>query len=381
MPSFEIRYGEAGFDIDHLSHFQYFDVRCGGAEARVGVGLSELVRRRWELDSRADGDDVQRRVILHYLKDHLASVAALSLHRVLLTPRDHPDVGEGWTVQRVSEELPYEWKECRYRLEKEGEYYCSAAKRDDDWAGKTTLAICQDCGMPSTDTACSNLVHPYTQSFRGMVGPPTRHLYDVQCQLGRTVSETSAAECVPGGRDCWVQTYEPEEAAVAAEPGERNLATEVLDTIDTLNMIFRDEFDVELFRLKQTRTVRVLMGPCGTEEGFAHKLQVLGDLIDLMNSKELGEAQGVTSKPGSVNWLAAFLERVGQGDTPPVIRALRDIKTVRKQLAAHSAAADDYVEACGRLGIDLPVTDWEGAWHRLLSAFLEALRRLQGLLP
>lgn len=382
MPSFQIRYGE--FHIRDRARRHYFDVRSGAAEQRLAVLITENVPRQWGLDGRPDWDDIERRLTLHYLKEHLAGIGALSpdvVHHVLLTARDRPDLGAGWTVHRLPKDCPYEWKECRCRLEKQGEYYCSAAKRDDDWAGRTTLAICQDCGLPSTDIACSNLVHPSTLSFCGMAGPPTRHLYDVQCQVGHTADAKSAANCVPGGRDCWMQTYEPEKPAVAAEPGERDLAAEALDMVDTLNTIFRDQFDAELFRLKQFRTGRVLMGPCPTEEGFVLKLQVLADLIDLLNSKELGKAQGATAQPGSVNWLAAFLGKVAQGDPTPVVQTLRDIRTVRKQVAAHSAAANDFINASARLGIDLPIRDWQDAWRQVLSAFLDALRRLQGLIP
>ena len=286
-----------------------------------------------------------------------------------------------WSVCQVPKGCPYERKECEHRLGKQGDYHCSAAEEGDGWGGRTTLANCEACGLPSTDIVCSNLGHPCTRSSQTIGQPWTRELWGAHCELGQRVDETSATECVPGGRDCWVQTYEPEEAAEGPEAGERNLAAEALDMVDTLNIIFRDQFDLELFRLKQFRTGRVLMGPCRTEEGLVLKLQALADLIDLINSKELGQAQGVTSKPGSLNWLAAFLEKVAQGDPTSVVQTLRDIRTVRNQVAAHSAAVEDFVAACGRLGIDLPITDWEDAWHRLVSAFLDALRRLQGLLP
>ncbi len=381
MPRFEILYGEFGYDASRSAGFHYFDVRCGGAEERIAVGLSDQVRRRWGLDGRANGKEIEHRLILRYLKEHLAGITALASHRLLLTLWEGPASREGWTVHQLPEECPYEWKECSYRAGKQGEYHCSAAGQGDDWGGRTTLAICEACGLPSTDIACCNLVHPSTRSLRGTGVPPTRQLWDVQCELGHPLREASAGQCVPGGRDCWVQTYEPEQPAQAAETGERNLPAEALDMVDTLNTIFRDQFDAELFRLKQFRTGRVLMGPCATEADLAHKLQTLGDLIDLMNSKELGEAQGVTSESGSVNWLAAFLRKVAHGDPALTIQTLRDIRTLRKHLAAHSAAADDFVDACGRLDIALPMTDWEGTWHRVLSAFLEALRRLQGLLP
>lgn len=381
MPTFEIRYAAFRRDASLRAGFHWFDVRSGQTDERVAVGLTDRLRDQWALAQRPNAQEIELRTAVSHLKQHLATVRELARHWLLLTAGEPPKFGDEWSADQVPKDCPYERKECRHRLGKQGDYHCSAAEEGDGWGGRTTLANCEACGLPSTDIVCCNLVHASTRSSRSIGLPWSRQLWDVHCELGHGVDGSSAAECVPGERDCWVQTYEPEQPLVGTHPGERNLAAEVLDMADTLNTIFRNQFGAEFFRLKQFRTGRVLMEPCTSEEGFAFKLQVLGDLIDLMNSKELGEAQGVTSEPGSVNWLAAFLERVGQRDPAPVIQTLRDIRTLRKQLAAHSAATDHFVQACGRLGVDLPIRDWEGAWRRLLSAFLDTLRRLQGLLP
>ena len=381
MPTFEIRYG--AFERTPSGVFHWFDVRCGDVEERVGVGIGRSVRRQWDLGNVEDAQavqDIERRVAVRYLKDHLASTTTLAVHRIVLTLQDQPERGEDRTIFRVPEERPYQWKECRHRHDREGEYYCLVAKENDGWAGRTTLAICQDCGLPSTDIICSNLVHPSTLSSRGMGHPPTRRLFDAQCQLGHSVDALSAAKCVPGGLTCWQKTLRIE-APAAVDAGERSLGAETLDMIDTLNIIFREQFGVELFRLKQFRTGRVMLEPCNTEEAFVHKLEVLGDLIDLINSKDLGEAQGLKSERGSVNWLAVFLDKMAPGEASPIIQALRDIKTLRKHVAAHSAAADHFLDACGRLGIGLPIADWNLAWGRVIGAFLAALRKLQGILP
>ena len=318
---------------------------------------------------------------MRYLKDHLASITVLAPNGIGLTAREEPERGEERTVYRVSEDRPYEPKECRYQERGKAGPTCGVAHPRDSLEGRTTVAACEECGLPSTDILCDNLVYPVTTGA-GTFGPGRleRSLVGAQCNIASEefVKAGRHAElCVPGGLGCWVQAHTPDQQAEA----ERNLATEALDLVDTLNIICRDQFGAELFRLKQFRTGRVLLGPCATEEAFAHKLQVLGDLIDLMNSKELGEAQGVTAKPGSVNWLGAFLSKVGQGDAGSIIQSLRDIKTVRQQIAAHSAAAGDFSDACARLGIALPIADWERAWGQILSAFLDALRKLQALLP
>jgi hypothetical protein len=385
MPTFGIRYGEFEYDRSPGMRYHYFDVRCGGAEERIAVGVEDQVWILWGLGGRANGQEIERRVTLRYLKEHLANTTTLASHRVLLTAWDEPASGEGLTVHRLPEESPYEWKECRFRKRRAAGPVCIAAGPADRVLWRTTQALCEHCGLPSTDILCDNLVNIETVGMEtDQTGLLKRSLIDPQCNIGSEKfgkPDRDAKLCVPGGRSCWVQTYKPPEPAAAVETSERNLPAEVLDMVDTLNVIFRDQFDAELFRLKQFRTGRVLMEPCATEEGFAHKLQVLGDLIDLINSKELGEAQGVTSERGSVNWLAAFLGKVAQSDAAAVVQTLRDIRAVRNQVAAHSAAAGDFVDACARLRIDLPITDWEAAWAQVLSAFLDALRSLQGLLP
>lgn len=381
MPSFEIRYGE--FERKATAHvsFHHFDVRCGDTEARLAVGVTDKVWWEWDIDRQ----EVEHRLALRHLKGHLASLSALSPHEVryvLLTVGEPPDVGPEWTARQLPEKSPYEWKECRFQQRHETDMTCRVAHRGDPMGGATTTAICEKCGLPSTDLLCDKLVHLETVGVGTDAPNVVKRTLSTRaaCDVGNP-HFSGAAECIPGGVSCWVQTYEPQRPAVGAEPGERDLAAEALDMVDTLNIIFRDQFDLELFRLKQFRTGRVLMGPCPTEEGFVLKLQVLADLIDLLNSKQLGEAQGATSQPGSVNWLAAFLGKVAQGEPAPVIQTLRDIRTVRKQVAAHSAAANDFINASARLGIDLPIRDWQDAWRQVLSAFLDALRRLQGLIP
>lgn len=373
MPSFEIRYGEAGFDIDHLSHFQYFDVRCGGAEARVGVGLSELVRRRWELDSRADGDDVQRKVALHYLKDHLASVAALSLHRVLLTPRDHPDVGEGWTVYRLPEACPYEWKECGYRAGKQGEYYCSVAEQPDDWAQKTTLAICQDCGLPSTDIVCSNLVHPSTRSSRSIGLPWTRELWDAHCEHGHSVDGRSAAECIAGGRDCWMQTYEPEKPAPPTVPAVPQFS--IADAIDQVNTAFRKRYGRRLIEIEHARSIEDLMGECATDEAFQHKLQVAAGLLEGMQLLGLLTDEEAEGSQGTIDLLARLSTRDFATLPEHYVRNLRNVNKLAAGYPRH-AKVKNIERAHAELGLVYPVTDYGQAWAIIRETFVQTLRQL-----
>lgn len=304
MPTFEIRYGEFRRDASLRAGFYYFDVRCPGTEARFAVEFPDSLGRQWGLEGRANADEIQRRAVLGYLKEHLAAIEALTrdpARLVLLTAGEPPKFSDEWAVCQVPEECLYERKECKHQHIRAGERLCGTAREGDRVGGRTTLALCEACGLPSTDILCDNLVNAETAGF-GTDQTPVRKrsLIGAQCDIGSEQFVEAARDaklCVPGGRNCWVQTYEPQEPGVGGGAGDRNLPAEALDMVDTLNLMFRNQFGTDLFRLRQFRTGRVLMAPCTTEAELAQKLQVLADLIDLMNSEKLAQAHGAMAEP------------------------------------------------------------------------------------
>jgi hypothetical protein len=373
MPSFEIRYDDLVRDPSRRSAFHVFHVRSGDTEAILSVGITDPLRRQWRLDNRADAEEIERRVVIGHLKEHLARITALAAHRILLTARDAPDLGKDWTVQLAPEEPPYERKECKHRAGKQGEYYCSAAEEGDEWAGKTTLAICEDCGLPSTDIACSNLVHPSTRSLRGMSGPPTRQLWDVQCELGRTVSEASAAECVPGGRDCWVQTYEPEEAGVGLAP--RGAEFSIAEAIDQVNAAFRTRYRQKLIVIEEARSIQDLAGECPTDDSLQHKLQVLAGLMENMPLAELLTQQEAEGSQGTID----LLQRLAARDFPTLpqqyVHNLRQINRLAAGYPRH-AKVKNMERAHAELGLPYPLSDYPKAWAIVRETFIQTLRQI-----
>ena len=374
MPSFEIRYGE--FHIRDRARRHYFDVRSGATEQRLAVLISENVPRQWGLDGGPDWDEIERRLTLCYLKGHLADVRALSpnvVHRVLLTAREQTDLGDGWTVHRVPEDCPYEWKECEHRAGKQGEYHCSAAEEGDGWVGKTTLAVCQNCGLPSTDIVCSNLVHPSTRSSRSIGLPWSRELWDIHCELGHRVDGSSAAECVPGGRDCWVQTYEPEEAALASVPAAAQFS--IAEAIDQVNAAFRSQYGRKLIVLEHARSIEDVAGDCPTDEAFQLKLQVLAGLLEGMDLSGLLTEEQAEGSQGTIDLLARLAARDFSTLPEQHVRTLRNINRLAAAYPRH-ARVKNIERAHTELGLPYPLSDYPKAWAIVRETFVQTLRQL-----
>lgn len=374
MPTFEIRYGE--FHIRDRARRHYFDVRCGATEQRLAVLITQNVRRQWGLDGRPDGDEIERRLTLRYLKGHLADVRALSpnvVHRVLLTAREQADLGDGWTVHQLPEECPYEWKECSHRAGKQGEYYCSVAEQPDDWAQKTTLAICQDCGLPSTDIVCSNLVHPSTRSSRSIGLPWTRELWDAHCEHGHSVDGRSAAQCIAGGRDCWMQTYEPEKPAPPTVPAVPQFS--IADAIDQVNTAFRKRYGRRLIEIEHARSIEDLMGECATDEAFQHKLQVTAGLLEGMQLLGLLTDEEAEGSQGTIDLLARLSTRDFATLPGHYVRNLRNVNKLAAGYPRH-AKVKNIERAHAELGLPYPVSDYARAWGIVRETFIQSLRQL-----
>jgi hypothetical protein len=371
MPTFEIRYGE--FERTLSGGYHWFDVRCGDAEARLAVGLSDLVRGQWRLPGPEEMGEVERRVVVGYLKEHLARVTALAPHRVVLTARDEPQRDEAQTVHRVAQEPPYERKECKHRLEKQGEHYCSVAEEGDGWGGRTTLANCEDCGLPSTDIACGNLVHPSTLSSQAFGRPWTRELCDAHCEVGNAVDGRSAAECVPNGRDCWVQTYQPEETMPPVLTS--GVQFSVADAIDQVNAAFRTRYRQKLIVIEEARSIQDLAGECPTDDSLQHKLQVLAGLMENMPLAELLTQQEAEGSQGTIDLLERLVARDFATLPQQYVRNLRNINKLSAGYPRH-AKVKNIERAHAELGLPYPVSDYPKAWGIVRETFIQSLRQM-----
>lgn len=280
-------------------------------------------------------------------------------YKFMFTSGDPPPMGE------------LKWKECVYQEHAQLGLRCLAAHPRDRAAGVTTTEICEDCQLPSTDLLCDAVTHPVVTGNEEAASLTTRNLVESKCDVGSPEFD-EAASCVPHIRSCWHKTI-PLEPDVATEPTE-----DLLDLVDLLNDVFYRKYGVELIRLVKAQTIRVLVEPGSGREAFESKIQALGRLLEHIQGGPLGDSIGaITSNKGSISKLEVFLLALPIPDVPRVIQPLRDVVTVRVALS-HDLTKQDVVSACGRLGISLPLGDFDEVWERTVGAVAGALRYLHG---
>jgi len=396
MPTFEIRYGGFRSDASLRAGFYYFDVRCPETEARFGLAFPDSLGRQWGLESRANADEVHRRAVLGCFKEHLAAIDAATwdpARLVLLTASEPPKFGGEWAVCQVPKDCPYERKECEHQHTRAGERLCGAAREGDRIGGRTTLARCEACGLPSTDIICDNLVNVETAGF-GTDQTPLykRSLIGAQCDIGseQFVEPVRDAKlCVPGGFSCWVQTYQPAKAvlagvAVQAQPPAAEAAppavqaeaeSSIAEVIDHLNIVFERRYRQRLIPIQHARSIADLMGDCGTDDVLQHKLQVAASLLKDMNLKGLLTHEEAKECQGPIDLLACLATR----DFPGLEdHHLKDLRNINKLAAAYPrhAKVKNMERAHAELGLPYPVTDYAKAWEIVRETFIQSLRQI-----
>jgi hypothetical protein len=356
--------------------YHYFDVRCGGAEERIAVGVEDQVWILWGLGGRANGQEIERRVTLGYLKEHLANTTTLASHRVLLTAWDEPASGEGLTVHRLQEQCPYERKECRYQERGKAGPLCAAAHARDPAQGQTTAAACERCGLPSTDILCDNVVYVETVGVKtDQTALAKRSLVDAQCNIGSEEfgkPGRDAKLCVPGSGSCWVQTYE---VAEAVDVGPAVAGFSIAEAIDQVNAAFRSRYGRKLIVLEHARSIEDLAGDCPTDEAFQLKLQVLAGLLEGMDLSGLLTEEQAEDSQGTIDLLARLAARDFSTLPEQHVRTLRNINRLAAGYPRH-AKVKNIERAHMELGLSYPLSDYPKAWAIVRETFIQTLRQL-----
>ncbi|MCJ7511039.1 MAG: hypothetical protein MUP14_09175, partial [Dehalococcoidia bacterium] len=214
-------------------------------------------------------------------------------------------------------------------------------------------------------------------------------LWDAHCELGRRVDETSATECVPGGRDCWLQTYQPAKAvlagvAVQAQPPAAEAAppavqaeaeSSIAEVIDHLNIVFERRYKQRLIPIQHARSIADLMGDCGTDDVLQHKLQVAASLLKDMNLKGLLTHEEVKGCQGPIDLLACLATRDFPGLEDHHLKDLRNINKLAAGYPRH-ATVKNMERAHAELGLPYPVTDYAKAWEIVRETFIQSLRQI-----
>jgi hypothetical protein len=380
MPAFEIRCGGFRRDASLRAGFYYFDVHSSETEARFGLEFPDSLGRQWGLEGRANADEVQCRAVLGCFKRHLAAIDAPTrdpARLVLLTASEPPKFGGEWAVYQVPKDCPYERKECKHQHTRGGERLCGAAREGDRIGGRTTLALCEACGLPSTDILCDNLVNVETAGFGTDQTPlRKRSLIEAQCDIGSEQFVEAARDvklCVPGGLNCWLQTYEPGAGAPTIVPAAAQFS--IAEAIDQVNAAFRSRYDRKLIVIEHARAIEDLAGDCGTDDSLQHKLQVLAGLLQGMQLSGLLTEEQAEGCQGSIDLLA----RLSGRDFPTLaeqhVRILRNINKLAAGYPRH-AKVKNIERAHTELGLPYPVTDYGGAWTVVKERFTHTLLEL-----
>jgi len=377
MPTFEIRYAGFRRDASLRAGFYDFDVRSPDTEAGFAVEFPDSLGRQWSLEGRANADEIQRRAVLGYLKEHLAAIDALtrdSARFVLLTAGEPPKFSDEWAVYQVPKDCPYEWKECKHQRSSDTGVLCTVHHPKDVINGLTTRAVCESCDLPSTDILCHNLVYPQTM-VGGMDnrGVTSRKVVAAQCDIRSGEFDGRASPCVPGGRDCWVQTYEPEEAAAPIVPGAARFS--IADAIDQVNMAFRKRYGRKLVSIEHARSIEDLMGECPTDEALQHKLQVLAGLLEGMQLSGVLTDEEAEESQGTIDLLERLVARDFATLPQQYVRNLRNVNKLAAGYPRH-AKVKNIERAHAELGLPYPVTDYPKAWAIVSETFIQTLRQL-----
>lgn len=378
MPTFEIRYEDFVRGPIALSGCHLFDVRFAGDEALVGVEFLDQLQRQWALDGRANADEIERRAALACPKEHLSRVGTLTGQhgqRLLLTAWDPPELGDEWTVYKVPKDCPYEWKECDFQERGRTGTMCRAAHPRDLAQRRTTRAACERCGLPSMDILCRNLVDFETTGAEAG-GRLERSLVGARCDIESEEfadPTRDAKRCVPGGWDCWVQTYAPEEAVPPAVPAAAQFS--IADAIDQLNTAFRKRYKRRLIEIEHARSIEDLMGECPTDEAFQHKLQVVAGLLEGMQLSRLLTGQEAEGSQGSIDLLDRLSARDFSRVPAQYLRSLRNINKLSAGYPRHPKVKN-IERAHAELGLPYPVTDYAKGWAIVSETFIQTLRQL-----
>lgn len=380
MPSFEIRYEDFIRDASRRAGSHLFYLRSGDTEAMFPVEFPDELGRQWGLAGRPNGDEIQRRAALDCLKRHLPGVGALTGQhgqRLLLTAWDPRDLGDGWTVYKVPKECPYEWKECRYQERGRAGTLCTVAHPTDYMRGLTTRVACEQCGLPSTEILCDNLVCPQTTGYGSdFAGIDKRTLVTAQCDIGKREFDQparEAASCVPGGRDCWVQTYEPQAPEPPVVPGAAQFS--IGEAIDQVNAAFWRRYQRKLIVIEHARSIEDLGGECPTDDSLQHKLQVVASLLRDMNLGGLLPPEEAEGSQGPID----LLERLAARDFAQLPEQhLRNLRNINKLAAGYPrhTKVKNIDRAHTELGLPYPVSDYARAWAIVRETFIQTLRQL-----
>ena len=156
---------------------------------------------------------------------------------------------------------------------------------------------------------------------------------------------------------------------------------EVVKARRHVDIIFKKAFGTKLFRQNEMAIIGI-RGPCSNEEEFNNRILSLALLIDEIETKEIAGLIGTETAKGSINLIESFLKQKAQAFDSYPIKNLRMIMALRSKRFPIHRGHPQFLDALRYFGFETLSPDWQDLWEKLLSRYLDSLRRIvEMLLP
>jgi hypothetical protein len=139
------------------------------------------------------------------------------------------------------------------------------------------------------------------------------------------------------------------------------------EAIDYLNAVWKLHAHAPLFEIRRAEAAAKLALDCGTADELDARLSALYAILDHLSVPGDASNKLVDLKP----YLRSKLPEDSVDQTDSAIDDLRAI--LRLRAYRQHPNADRWREAMNRLGVELPTSDWAGAWRQLQSRAVSAL--------
>lgn len=167
--------------------------------------------------------------------------------------------------------------------------------------------------------------------------------------------------------------------AVHSEHTVQDLADKIIQSRDSINLIFGERYGTKLFKQNERATWDIAKS-CANEEDFNNRILSLTTLVAEIETEEIKKHFFETDQAaptGSINILEALLNKLHLSFNPTLVKKLRMIQILRSKKYPVHAGSPEFIKALEFFGFPFPVNDWQALWETLLQKYLESLKQLE----
>lgn len=158
------------------------------------------------------------------------------------------------------------------------------------------------------------------------------------------------------------------------------LASLIIDHRDNINAIFSNIHKEKLILLNEERDLLQLFRDASNSEEFFYRICALANAATTFNIKILRQITGISdTQKKSISLIENYLEKINS-PSPEIIKTLRSINRIRQGYPVHGDQADGVLEAHRYFNLLYPIDDFHNSWKTLLIHYLNALKKLLGIL-